>query len=441
MMKLPKLKRLHRFFSSVFTKLIAISLATWLLILITVVVTFFTSRHGTEGPFYKNASRYIQYIVEDIGSPPDRQKALQLSEKTGMHLSYIGENQRWTTRNTFPAAEKVRFRNLHGNNSIQVGRKLGHHYLRLQTDKGLLFFEFAGADEEDRHSRSTHLILFFLLSAALFASYLAIKRVLLPLKWLGTGVHQVKEGNLSHLVPLRGNDELTDLASSFNEMTAQLKSTLAAKEHLLRDISHELRTPLTRLRVALELLENTETSKDMAIDIAEMEEMIRGILETAREHHNSHRQDLKKYNLTKLIQSVTAKYKQNIPAVIFSPPIESLYSLVDEKSLQTVLTNCIENGLKFSSSDSRPIEVGLSRKRGNAVITITDNGCGIEENELAYIFEPFYRVDASRSRKTGGYGLGLSICKAIIEAHGGTIKVYSKKGEGTQILYTLPLST
>ena len=153
-MKLPKLKRLHRFFSSVFTKLIAISLATWLLILITVVVTFFTSRHGTEGPFYKNASRYIQYIVEDIGSPPDRQKALQLSEKTGMHLSYIGENQRWTTRNTFPAAEKVRFRNLHGNNSIQVGRKFGHHYLRLQTDKGLLFFEFAGADEEDRHSRS-----------------------------------------------------------------------------------------------------------------------------------------------------------------------------------------------------------------------------------------------------------------------------------------------
>lgn len=438
-MKLPRLRRLHRFFSSVFTKLILISLATWFLILITVVVTFFTSQHDTEGPFYKNASRYIQYIVEDIGSPPDRQKASRLSKKTGMHLSYIGKNQRWTTRDSFPSLEKVRFRNLNGNSSIQVGRKLGHHFLRLQTKSGLLFFEFAGADDEERHSKATHLTLFFLLSLVLLASYFAIKRVLRPLKWLGTGVHQVKEGNLSHLVPLRGNDELTDLTSSFNEMTAELKSTLTAKEHLLRDISHELRTPLTRLRVALELIEDSEISNEMAADIAEMEEMIRGILETAKEHHKSHRQNLRKYNLADLILSVIAKYEHNIPGVVFNPPAESLYSLADRKSLQTVLTNCIENGVKFSESDSNPIEVELLRKRGNAIITITDHGCGIEETEIAYIFEPFYRVDASRSRKTGGYGLGLSISKAIIEAHGGSIKVYSKKGEGTQVLFTLSL--
>lgn len=440
-MILRKAERLRRFFNSVFTKLIFISLITWFLILITIVVAFFISQHDTEGPFYKNASRYIQYIVEDIGTPPEREKALKLSETTGMNLSYVGENQRWTTRDSFPALEKVRFRSLNGNNSIYVGRKRGHHYLRLTTDNGLLFFEFAGVEQLDSHVKFTHLVLFILLSVVLFVSYLAMKRVLLPLKWLGVGVQQVKGGNFSHLVPLRGNDELTDLAGSFNEMTVQLKNTLTAKEHLLRDISHELRTPLTRLRVALELLQDTEISQLMAADIAEMEEMIRGILETAKEHHISHRQHLQKCNLIKLIQSVTKKYELNNPAVVFVPPAEALYSQVDEKSLQTVLTNCIGNGLKFSRSGGNPIEIDLLRKKDNAIITITDHGCGIDEAELPYIFEPFYRIDSSRSRTTGGYGLGLSICKAIVEAHGGSIKVYSKKGEGTQVLFNLSLCT
>ncbi len=441
MMKMPKLKRLHRIFSSVFTKLILIGLITWFLILVTVIVTFFISQHGTEGPFYKNANRYVQYIIEDIGSPPERQKALQLSETTGIHISYIGDTQRWTTRNDFPTFEKVRFRKLNDNDSIQFGKKRGHRFLKLKTDNGLMFFEFAGTDELERRSRSTHLFLFCLLTVVLFLSYLVIKRVLRPLKWLGTGVHQVKEGNLSHEVPLRGNDELTDLARSFNEMTAHLKSTLAAKEHLLRDISHELRTPLTRLRVALELLEDTEISQEMASDIAEMDEMIRGILETAKEHHISHRQNLTKLDLSRLLQTVTRKYENNLPAVNFSAPTDPLYSMVDGKSLQTVLTNCIENSLKFSTSNKKPIEIHLSRKDENGIITITDHGCGIEADELPYIFEPFYRIDFSRSRKTGGYGLGLSICKAIIEAHGGSINIYSTKGEGTQVIISLSLCT
>lgn len=440
-MKLPNFFRLPRFIRSVFTKLIVISLAAWVIIFITIGATFLASRYDTKGPFYKNANRYIEYIVEDIGSPPDKQKAILLSKKTGMHISFRGGDAQWTTRNKFPEVDNARFRSMKDDSVLQVGRKRGRHFIRLQIQEGTLFFEFAGAHEEDRQHQTTHLLLLAMLSIILLGCYFAIKRVLTPLKWLGTGVQQVKAGNLSHRVPLRGNDELTDLAISFNEMTTELKNMLTAKEHLLRDISHELRTPLTRLRVALEMLEDDELKDDLADDICEMEEMIRGILETAKDHyHNSSSQNLKKYNLGDLISAVARKYHNNHPAVIFTAPLEPLYAMVDAKSIQTVIVNCIENGLKFSDPGSDPIEIGLQQQRKVGVVSITDHGSGIDEAELPYIFEPFYRADSSRSRKTGGYGLGLSICKAIIEAHGGSIKVYSKKEEGTRILFNLPLT-
>lgn len=440
-MKLPRFIRLPRFVRSVFTKLIVISIATWFVILIALVATFLISRHDTRGPFYKNASRYIEYIVEDIGSPPDKEKALRLSQKTGMHLSYQGATGQWTTREIFPALDDVRFRKLKDDSMLQVGRKHRRHYLSLQTQEGVFFFEFAGAHEKDRQHQNNHLLLLLILSIILLGSYFAIKRVLTPLKWLGAGVQQVKTGNLSHRVPLRGNDELTDLGRSFNEMTTELKKMMTAKEHLLRDISHELRTPLTRIRVALEMMKNGDLKDDIAADIAEMEDMISGILETAKDHHrNSSGQNLKKHNLGDLIAAVARKYQNNRPPVVFTAPVDPLYSMIDAKSIQTLIVNCIENGLKFSEGDGDPIKIELQQQRNAGIITITDHGSGIDEAELPYIFEPFYRADASRSRKTGGYGLGLSICKAIIEAHGGSIKVYSKIGEGTRILCSLPLS-
>ena len=440
-MKWPKFMRLPRFFRSVFTKLILISLITWFVILITIFATFLASRHDTKGPFYKNASRYIEYIVKDIGSPPDKDKARLLSKKTGMHISFRGKDEQWSTRDSFPFVDEVNFRNFKDDSLLQVGRIHGGHFVRMPVEKGIFFFEFAGAHEEDRQHQTTHLLLLFMLSIILLGSYFAIKRVLTPLKWLGTGVQYVKAGNLSHQVPLRGDNELTDLGRSFNEMTAELKDMMTAKEHLLRNISHELRTPLTRMRVALEMLDNTDLKDDLTADMGEMEEMIQGILETAKHHHlNSSGQNLMKHNLSDLISSVVRRYQNNFPAVLFSAPVEPLYSMVDAKSFQTVIVNCIENGLKFSEKNSNPIEIQLQRQRKSGLITITDHGSGIDEAELPYIFEPFYRADSSRSRKTGGYGLGLSICKAIIESHGGSIKVYSKIGEGTRILCNLPLS-
>lgn len=438
-MVLPKPLHFKRFFSSVFTKLILVNLIAWFLIILAVVFTFFFSMKGTRGPFYRNASQYLQYILEDIGSPPHRHKALSLLQTTGIHISFISKEDKWSTRDTFPDIGSMRFRSLHGSDTVEVARGHGHRLLRLQTDDGTLYFEFAGAREDDFHQELGHLLLIVLLSAILLGCYLALKRVLLPLKWLGNGVAEVANGNLSHRVPVRGYDELAELADSFNEMTARLKKMMETREHLLRDISHELRSPLTRMKVALELPgNNASLAAELKRDIDEMGSMVTAILESAREHHDQNKQDLQELDLNSLLREVTEKYASIPPGVTYSAPAKQLLCKADPNSLRTVFQNLIDNGIKFSAKTDKAVAVGLRQTKNTLLVTVTDYGCGIDPEELPFIFEPFYRIDRSRSRRTGGFGLGLSLCKAIVETHGGRIEVTSTLKQGTQVSLVLP---
>ena len=114
---------------------------------------------------------------------------------------------------------------------------------------------------------------------------------------------------------------------------------------------------------------------------------------------------------------------------------------IDIEQIQTVLKNILVNALKYSIPGNDPVQVRLSKDALGYIIEIQDQGQGIPEDELELIFEPFYRVDKSRTKLTGGYGLGLSLCKTIIEAHGGRISVMSKPGEGAVFCIILPGST
>jgi len=436
-----KLIRFQRFFRSIFTKLIFINLVAWFLILLAVVFAFFFSRSGEKGPFYKNVSQYIQYIIHDLGTPPQKENGVKIHNKTGVHISFSGENSRWTTRDHFPDIDKIHFHSFHGNegDKVQFSGKYGRHSLRVQVDAGLLFFEFAGGAEEDLRQKVGHLLLLLLLSIILLGCYLTLKKLLFPLKELGAGVAEVASGNLSHQVPIQRNDELSELARSFNDMTLKLKKMMQTKEHLLRDISHELRSPLTRIKVALELIDESETKKGIEQDVVEMEEMITTILESARDHHDSRKQNLVQCDLNRILKKVAEKYSNITPGVQYVSDETTLYCMADESSLNTVFTNIIDNSVKFSAGQGRAIEVKLKKTENRGLVTVRDYGGGIEKSELSFIFEPFYRVDKSRSRQTGGFGLGLSLCKTIIESHGGKIEVKSIVGEGTTFLITLPL--
>ncbi len=113
----------------------------------------------------------------------------------------------------------------------------------------------------------------------------------------------------------------------------------------------------------------------------------------------------------------------------------------DEERLKTAFKNILDNALKYSTETSSPVEINIQQKDNSIYITFKDTGTGIDKEHLPYIFEPFYRVDSSRSKKTGGYGLGMSLCKKIIESHEGTITIESMPGEGTTVSVTLPIAT
>jgi signal transduction histidine kinase len=144
-------------------------------------------------------------------------------------------------------------------------------------------------------------------------------------------------------------------------------------------------------------------------------------------------------NLTVLLKQTLKAFEDQQPGIEMDDLPSEIEVAVDPEQIKTVFENVLNNAIKYSQPDSEPIEVSYKHRESFAVVRIRDNGIGIPEEELSHIFEPFYRVDKSRTRDTGGYGLGLSLCKAIMEAHDGKIEVTSGPEEGTTVSLFFPL--
>jgi signal transduction histidine kinase len=217
----------------------------------------------------------------------------------------------------------------------------------------------------------------------------------------------------------------------------RIKKLIQAKEALLLDVSHELRSPIARLKVGLELLKETEAKISLQEDLREMEAMVTEILEAYRLQRFSDRLNLEVVNSHALIASVVAELSDRPPGIKVIDLCNCSVKL-DVKKARVVLRNILDNALKYSSRSSNPVEVTSHFKNKTFTVSIKDCGIGIPAHLLHQVFEPFFRADPSRSRQTGGFGLGLSMCKAIMEAHGGAIHLESKAKEGTLVVINFP---
>ena len=274
---------------------------------------------------------------------------------------------------------------------------------------------------------------------------------------LNNAALSIADGDLQMRVPVNGKDELAQLSRSFNKMAAELESSKleqakieALRKNLIAWVSHDLRTPLTSIRAMLEalsdgLIEDDET-KNRYINtsrqqIEELSKLINDLFLFSQIDAGGMKLNIQANNLSDLISDsiesfhLTAAAQDIILEGCMMDDVDSVW--MDIHQINRVVNNLISNAIRFTPHGGR-VDVCAKRKDNAVIISVSDTGEGIAAEDLPHVFEQFYRVEQSRNRGTGGAGLGLTIVKSIVEAHGGTISANSQVGKGTTIEVRLP---
>lgn len=387
------------------------------------------------------AINYAGYVLEEIGTPPDTLAARETSERLGVSMRIEGPGISWASAAdmpTFAEADLPEMPALPGARagiaedlgfSADVTRDGYRYLLGLQSGRSAL-----------RTSAREHVSDALFMIAVLVAVYLLMRRLLGPVRVLSEGVQRLRGGDLDVEMHTGRTDELGRLVQSFNAMTRAIRERIRARDQLLLDVSHEIRSPLTRMRVAVEMLPESPARRSVIEDIEETETMIRELLETER--LDSPHGGLQKTNvdLGALLRECVAAVTDSGPGVELKGVDRPVHADVDPERMRILVGNILSNAIKYSDPKGAPVRVVLDAADGAIMISFHDHGIGIARDDIPYVFEPFYRADRSRSRDTGGYGIGLSLAKRIIEAHGGSIELSSRLGEGTSVLVSVPTS-
>ncbi|MCF7890180.1 HAMP domain-containing protein [Candidatus Bipolaricaulota bacterium] len=283
------------------------------------------------------------------------------------------------------------------------------------------------------------------LAVALLLGWLLIKQLTRPLNKLTRATREVSQGKLDHRVSVDSNDELGELAESFNRMTSSLQESEEIRRRMIGDIAHELRTPLTVLNGEVEAIREGvyEPTDEKLEEIQEDINLLNRLIEDLRELTLAEAGELElnrePVDLAELIRKSTNKLsdltaesdvelKTDLPEAV--PETE-----LDADRILQVINNLVKNAI--SHTESGEVRISLEEQPEDIVMKITDTGEGIPEDKLEHVFDRFYRVDSSRSGE-GGSGLGLSIAKELVRAHGGEIWINSEPGNGTTVSFSLP---
>lgn len=286
--------------------------------------------------------------------------------------------------------------------------------------------------------------------AALTLSILFSRSVVAPVLAMSHATQRIADGRYDERVQVVGADELARLAIRFNQMAERLDQVESMRRRLIGDVSHELRTPLTAIKGSMEglmdgvLPANDETFGQIHAEADRLNRLVDDLQELSRVEAHAYQLDIKSLDVSSLARTVTKRLTPQAGSKHITLDVELApdlpHVLADEDRAVQVLTNLTGNALQYTPQGGR---ITISAKQfGNEVqIAVRDTGIGISPEHLSHIFDRFYRVDKSRSRQSGGgSGIGLTIARSLIEAHGGRIWAESTGNEkGSVFTFTLPI--
>jgi len=302
------------------------------------------------------------------------------------------------------------------------------------------------AERQQRHfAFMTLLALSIALLCALPLSQLLTRRV----QRLARHVQQLSQGEYDQRLPVRGRDELTQLAQHLNHLGESLAQSEQTRKRWVADISHELRTPLAVLQADLEALEDGVRPLDVAAlarlqkHAARLTRLVNDLYELSLTDIGALSYRKQECDLRELVgdlcHSLEDKFAQAGLAFCLENQGEPLVAFVDPQRIQQLLLNLLNNSLNYTNSPGQ-VRLSLTRTATSAQLCIDDSAPGVDTEQHEKLFERLYRAESSRSRDTGGAGLGLSICRNIVSAHGGHISIGNSPLGGLQVLIQLPLN-
>ncbi|MBI2869254.1 MAG: HAMP domain-containing protein [Chloroflexi bacterium] len=283
---------------------------------------------------------------------------------------------------------------------------------------------------------------------ALILTFFLSRRILAPVRSLVQAAERLGRGDLSYRVNLKDRGEMGGLARAFNSMAGDLERAEELQRNMVADIAHELRTPLSNIRGYLEAMRDgviaadAEAIRSLDEEAALLSRLVEDLQDLSLAEAGRLSLDRQLSDIACVVRQAVATKQNQAAAKCLSitvslpddlPPVE-----IDALRISQVLRNLLENAIAHSGSGGA-VNIGVRNQGGALAVTVADTGEGIPAADLPYIFERFYRVDKSRARATGGSGLGLTIARRLVEAHGGRIEAQSQPGQGSCFTFTLPL--
>lgn len=289
----------------------------------------------------------------------------------------------------------------------------------------------------------------WIMLTAIVVVYFLTEKIISPLKEMSRAAKQFADGQFDVRVPVRGHDEIAELATAFNNMADSLATMEQMRTTFLANVSHDLRTPMTTIAGFIDniLVGAIPPEKQdyylgvIANEVKRLSRLVSSLLDISRMQAGERKFTMTTFDVCELARQVLISFEQKIEDhkldVDFECTEDNMFVVADRDAIHQVIYNICDNGIKFSKKNGK-FKVAVEYTDHKVRVSVYNEGVGIPPDDIKYVFERFYKSDKSRGLDKTGVGLGLYICKAIIKAHGEDIWVESDYGRNCKFAFTLP---